>query len=113
MKQLIVIGFLLCAPFFVVAQSAEHELANLYYNSGEFDKALGYYEKFYNDTKEYIYLQRYVDCLVNTNNGKEAEKVLQKHIKKNPNDYLIAVYLGRVYEDDNRKEDAQKHYQNR
>lgn len=111
MKIFIVLVFLWCTPFFLVAQSAEHELANLYFNNGEFDKALGYYEKFYNDTKEYFYLQRYVDCLVKTNNGKEAEKVLLKHIKKNPNDYLIAVYLGRVFEDDDRLEDAQKHYQ--
>lgn len=111
MKIFIILFFLWCTPFCMVAQSAEHELANLYFNNDEFDKALGYYEKFYRETKEYFYLQRYVDCLVKTNNGNEAEKVLLKHIKKNPNDYLIAVYLGRVFEDDERPEDAQKHYQ--
>lgn len=93
-----------------LGQSPEHELANLYYQNGEYDKAISYYEKFYNETQDPFYLQRYVECLTKTNNGKDAEKFLQRYIKKNPNDYLIAVYLGRFYEDEGRKEDAIKHY---
>ena len=106
-----IIALFFSLPFISWSQSPEHELANLYYTTGEYDKALGYYEKFYNETQDFLYLQRYVDCLVKSNNGKTAEKVLQKHIKKNPNDYLIAVYLGRIFEEDNRNEEALKHYQ--
>lgn len=91
-------------------QSPEHELANLYYNNAEYDKAIGYYEKFFNESGDPQYLQRYVDCLMKTNKAKDAEKFLQKFIKKNPNDYVIAVYLGQFYETEGRKEDAQKYY---
>jgi len=95
----------------LLGQSPEHELANLYYNNGEYDKALSYYEKFYNETQETIYLQRFVECLLQTNNAKDAEKFLQRYVKKNPNDYLIAVYLGRFYDDQQRKPEAVNHYQ--
>lgn len=92
------------------SQSAEHELANLYYSNGEYDKALGYYEKFFNESGETIYLQRYVDCLVKSNKAKDAEKFLQRHIKKNPQDYVVAVYLGQMYAEEGRKDEAEKHY---
>jgi tetratricopeptide (TPR) repeat protein len=103
--------FLLLGVYSVFGQSPEHELANLYFMNGEYDKALGYYEKFYNESQDPFYLQRYVECLTKTNNPKEAEKFLQRYIKKNPSDYLMAVYLGRFYEDQGRKEDATKHFQ--
>lgn len=110
MKSIWLILVFALAAFNSSGQSPEHELANLYFNNGEFDKAMGYYEKFFNETGEPQYLQRYVDCLVKTSKAKDAEKFLQKYIKKNPNDYLIAVYLGQYYEAEGRKEDAQKHY---
>ncbi len=110
MKSIWLILIFTLAAFPSFGQSPEHELANLYFNNGEFDKAIGYYEKFFNETGEPQYLQRYVDCLVKTSKAKDAEKFLQKYIKKNPNDYLIAVYLGQYYEAEGRKEDAQKHY---
>ncbi len=109
--KLFLVNLLFFLSFFsALGQSPEHELANLYYQNGEYDKAISYYEKFYNETQDPFYLQRYVECLTKTNNGKDAEKFLQRYIKKNPNDYLIAVYLGRFYEDEGRKEDATKHY---
>ena len=110
MKLILVNLLFLLSVFSVFGQSPEHELANLYFTNGEYDKALGYYEKFYNESQDPFYLQRYVECLTKTNNPKEAEKFLQRYIKKNPNDYLIAVYLGRFYEDEGRKDDANKHY---
>lgn len=91
-------------------QSPEHELANLYFNNGEYDKALGYYENFFKQTGDPQYLQRYVECLMQTNKAKDAEKFLQKYIKKNPQDMVIAVYLGQLYEKEDRKDEAQKHY---
>ena len=96
---------------FVLTQSPEHELANLYYSNGEYEKAIDYYEKFFNETGEPQYLQRYVDCLTKTNKAKDAEKFLLKYIKRNPDDYNIAVYLGQLYDKEGRKDDAQKLYQ--
>jgi tetratricopeptide (TPR) repeat protein len=51
-----------------------------------------------------------VDCLIKTNKANDAEKFLQRYIKRNPQDYLIAVYLGQLYEKEGRKEEARKHY---
>jgi tetratricopeptide (TPR) repeat protein len=110
MKLLLLNVMLFLTIFSAFGQSPEHELANLYFMNGEYDKAIDYYEKFYNETQDPFYLQRYVECLTKTNSGKDAEKFLLRYIKKNPNDYLIAIYLGRFYEDESRKEEADKHY---
>lgn len=110
MKWKIITSICLLISFNSFGQSPEHELANLYFNNGEYDKALGYYEKFFNETGEPQYLQRYVECLTKNNKAKDAEKFLQKYIKRNPDDYLIAVYLGQLYESEGRKDDAQKYF---
>jgi tetratricopeptide (TPR) repeat protein len=110
MKLFLVNLVLFLGIFSTFGQSPEHELANLYFLNGEYDKAIGYYEKFYNETQDPFFLQRYVECLTKTNSGKDAEKFLLRYIKRNPHDYLIAIYLGRFYEDEGRKEDASKHY---
>jgi len=91
-------------------QGTDHDLANMYYNNGEYDKALDYYEQLFKKSSNTFYLERYVDCLVRTENNKEAEKTLKKVLKKEPNNYPFAVLLGTVLEADNRKSEAEKLY---
>ena len=88
----------------------DHELANVYFNNGEYDKALNYYEQLYKKSANTYYLDRYVTCLTRTDNLKEAEKVLKKFLKKEPANYAFAVQLGSVLEADNRQGEAEKLY---
>jgi predicted Zn-dependent protease len=90
------------------AQGNDHDLANMYYANGEYNKALTYYEQLYKHSDNTFYLERLVDCLVRTENLKEAEKTLRKHIKKNPEGYTFSVYLGIILERDNRQPEMEK-----
>jgi tetratricopeptide (TPR) repeat protein len=93
---------------FLLSQGNEHDLANMYYSNGEYDKALTYYEQLYKRSDNTFYLERLVDCYVRTENLKEPEKILRKHLKKNPADYVFGVYLGVILEKDIRTSEADK-----
>ncbi len=109
LKQGLLIVFLFTS-LLTFGQGNDLDLANTYYNNGEYDKALDYYEQLYKKSSNTFYFERYVDCLVRTENYKEAEKQLKKFLKKEPNNYTYAVLLGTVLEADNRKADADKLY---
>lgn len=112
MKHLIIF----CCLFFSLALSAQtstdQQLANLYYNNGEFDKALPYFEKIINKQSTKFDQLRYVDCLDKTNQTKDAEKFLKKLIS-NSNDFDYTIALGDLYERTERTSQTEKLYNDR
>lgn len=76
----------------------EEQLANEYLHNGEYAKALPFFEKFYkNDSKNKIYYKNYVDCLIKTEDLKEAEKVIKKQTKDFPREQTYKIDLGEFY----------------
>lgn len=112
MKHLVIF----CCLFFSFALSAQtstdQQLANLYYNNGEFDKALPYFEKIINKQSTKFDQLRYVDCLEKTNQQKDAEKFLKKLIS-NSNDFDYTIALGDLYERTERASQTEKLYNDR
>ncbi len=107
MKYLI-LGLVLCIMQGLSAQtSTDQQLANLYYNNGEFAKALTYYEKIINKQSPKFDVLRYTDCLEKTGNTKEAEKVLKRKAGE-ATDYDYMILLGDLYERTERNEQADK-----
>src|SRR3954462_9931811 len=106
---LLIITLLFSAPGFS-QESTDQQLANLYYNNGEYEKALGYFEKLISKQSTNFDLLRYVDCLEKTNNTKEAEKVLKKARSQAPEDLEYPVLLGELYERTGRTDQAGKLY---
>lgn len=90
---------LLFLPFTGEAQTSDQQLAQHYYSKGEFDKALVYYEKLYKDEQAKVYFDRYIDCLIQTGDDKQAEKVLKKEASKHKGEADYAVKLAKFYED--------------
>ncbi len=88
----------------------DQQLAQLYYTKGEFVKALGYYEKLYAADPSKFYFNRYLDCLIATDQRKDAEKLLKKQAGANRFDSEYKVRLGQFYEDGNETDKAQKIY---
>ena len=84
------------------------QLAQHYYSSGDFDKAKIYYVKLYEKDPSKFNFLRYYDCLIQTNDKKEAEKVLKKQSNANRNDLEYQVMLGQFYEENNESDKAQK-----
>ena len=86
--------------------TTDEQLAAQYYQAGEYDKAVIYYEKLYDKSPIDIYYEYYLNCLILTKNYKKAEKTVKKQSSRNPGDLTYRVDMGRVYQaqgDDGKK----------
>jgi len=98
MKWVITIILILGAAIPLAAQpQIDRQLAEQYFQNGDFEKAAIYYEKLYGDTRLPLFFDRYVACLTRLEQFDEAQKLLKKERKKNPNNYTLALRLGQVY----------------
>lgn len=78
-----------CLPMLVAAQTGEVELAERYFNDGEYENALGLFEKFQKKEPESRFFnQRVAFCLSKLERYDEGVSFLDKVIKKNPDDNL-------------------------
>jgi tetratricopeptide (TPR) repeat protein len=91
--------------------TTDEQLAAQYYQSGEYDKAVVYYEKLYDKTPVQIYYQYYLNCLILTKNYKKAEKLVKKQSSRNPGDLTFHVDMGRIYGAQGEDEKKQKEFQ--
>lgn len=110
LKINILLLFILFSPYMYCQGETDQQLAQLYYTKGEFVKALGYYEKLYTADPSKFYFNRYLDCLIATDQRKDAEKLLKKQAGANRFDSEYKVRLGQFYEDGNETDKAQKIY---
>lgn len=105
------IVLLVLSSFALKAQGdTDMQLAQHYYSSGDFDKAKIYYVKLYDKDPSKFNFLRYYDCLIQTNDKKEAEKILKKQSNANRFDLEYQVMLGQFYEENNESDKAQKLY---
>lgn len=91
-------------------QTTDQQLAQHYYTNGEYDKALMYYEKLYTADESKFNLTRYVECLDQTGDIKNAEKTLKKAVNKNSSDQELTVLLASFYENHNEASKANELY---
>ena len=80
-------------PLVGSCQDTDQQLAQHYYNNGEFDKALIYYEKIYAKDNSKFNFKRYFECLTETGQDKQAEKLVKKEISRNKGDNEYGVLL--------------------
>ncbi|MFZ1704115.1 MAG: tetratricopeptide repeat protein [Saprospiraceae bacterium] len=99
-------------PSILRAQSVQKaNLANEYFNTGEYEKAGQLYVSLFNENKSNIsYFGRYVQCLVETNELETAEKAVRDEIKNSPDQLSLYVSLGNIYERSGMGEKAEKEY---
>jgi tetratricopeptide (TPR) repeat protein len=114
MKSRLILCFLivlwLVNPVHINAQSQNNaELATQYFSTGEFDKALVFYEKFYDQDPLGAY-PNYLKCLLNLKDYDKAEKLIRKHQKRFPMDANAKLDMATVYELRGENEKAVKVY---
>jgi tetratricopeptide (TPR) repeat protein len=102
---------LIAAGNHAVAQVGQSniELANQYYNTGEFDKAIVYFEKSYDQDPLSTY-PNYLKCLIEVKDYEKAEKLIKKQQKKFSSDPALRVDLGNLFEIQNQPDKAKKVY---
>jgi len=110
MRFLVLCGFTL--SFSVRIHAQDPNLANQYFTNGEYEKAAVLYGQLHEkDERSEYYFGRYVDCLLGLEQYAECEKVIKKQIKKAPDNVLLYVTYGSMYERMSKTEEAQAQYQ--
>lgn len=104
---LLCIGTLI--TFSATAQQNNAELAMQYASTGEYDKAVVYFEKWYNSDPVTSFTP-YLNCLVSLKDYEKAEKLVKKQIKKQPVNAGLYVDLGNLYEVQKNDNDANEQY---
>ena len=88
------------------------ELADVYFQKGECDKATGLYQKILRKDFNKIYLRRYVACIAKSKSYEDAERFFKRQLKSEEQfGYLYTLYAGRLLEMQTRPEEAQKKYE--
>jgi tetratricopeptide (TPR) repeat protein len=94
---IIAISILVTLPIYSLAQTdTDEQLAAQFFKNGEYDKAEVYYKKLYKRYNDEFFFQYYIDCLLRLEEFSEAEKQVEKRIKKE-GDPVLYVSLGQVY----------------
>lgn len=88
---------LLISPALIAQPTSEPQLAQYYYQNGEFDKAAMYYEKLYDQQATDVYYGYLLTCYVELRDFKEAEKLVKKQLKRSQDDPRYVVDLGDLY----------------
>lgn len=110
MRNLLIILFLILTPLAFSQDGGDQQLAQHYFQNGEYDKALMYYEKLFDQDPSKFNFNRYVECLIQTGDTKEAEKVLKKQAKQNKSDSEYQIKLAGFYEAQGNTQDAAEIY---
>lgn len=110
MRRLIFIFFMVITSLSFAQEGGDQQLAQHYFQNGEYDKALMYYEKLFNQDPSKFNFTRYVECLIQTDDLKEAEKVLKKQAKANRSDSEYQIKLADFYESQGNTTDADEIY---
>ena len=110
MKYFFVAYFLFSSLLAYSQGETDQQLALHYFSSGDFEKAKTYYARIYDNDPSKFNFNRYYECLTQTNELKEAEKVLKKQITANRSDLEYKVLLGQFYEQNKETAKAQKLY---
>lgn len=96
-------AFLFLIPLYLIPSasfaqpSTDEQLAFQYLQNKEFDKAVVYYEKFFNKKDGIAYYNPYLLCMIKLEQFDKAEKMIRKTIKQYPANPLYVVDLGTLY----------------
>lgn len=85
-------------------------LAQQYMSNGEYDKAADVYKKLFAENQNGYY-KSYYNCLMILEDYKEINRIVEKQIKKNPNNLTYFVDLGKSFEKQQNEKEALKQYE--
>jgi tetratricopeptide (TPR) repeat protein len=108
MKQIFLSSILLMLTVALQAQSPQ--LADQYFQNGEYEKAVVLYDKLNQQNQGDYFFDRYVQCLMSLERFDECEKILTRQIKKEPQKVSLYVTFGSLYEQQNKPEKAEEQY---
>ena len=109
-KLFLIILFFFLSPLLYAQDNQDNSLALQYYQDGEYEKAAVIMEKLFLKTKDEGYFDLYFRALLKSKQYQEAEKVIKKLIRQNPDLLRYSVALGRTYKESGQQANAVKTY---
>ena len=103
--------FLLVALSGMTQVSTDQQLAQYYYSSGDFEKALPYCQQVFQKENSKFTFLRYYTCLIKTKKDRDAEKALKKQMDFDPYSVDYPILLAEFYETHEERKAANKIYQ--
>lgn len=104
------ICFLLLNTLLYAQESTDQQLAQYYFSRADFQKALPYCKNVFQKENTSFTFGRYYQCLLKTQNDKEAEKLIKKQIDREPTNIVYLSLLGDYYETHDQQKAATKLY---
>ncbi|MCB0543347.1 MAG: tetratricopeptide repeat protein [Saprospiraceae bacterium] len=87
-------------------------LANQYYQNGEYEKAASLYSQLLErDDQSDLFFNRYVECMINLGQFDECEKAIKKQLKKYPDNISLYVTYGNLFDRQEKTDEAKAQYQ--
>ncbi len=93
---IIVIAFFASAATQAQTQ-VDLDLARSYMAQGEYEKALVYYQDFYDNQPILGFALPLFNCFVETQDYKSAEKLMKKEMRKHPDNLILGIELGKMF----------------
>jgi tetratricopeptide (TPR) repeat protein len=104
--------FVLVTAFGAAAQDVNPNLANQYFNNGEYEKAAVMYEALAEkEERNDFFFNRYIDCLLNLQNYEAAEKAIKKQLRRNADNPQLYLTYGTLFERQGKLEESKVQYQ--
>ena len=111
-KKFIIVIFVLLfniTPLFVCAQNTtDQEIASEYYSKKEYSKAVVYYQKLFNKTPSQLFYAKLLNCFIELEEFKNAEKLVKRQIKNNSFDPSYNADLANLYKVSGKENDAKQ-----
>jgi len=89
---------------------SEERLAGQYYTEGQWSKAADLYEKLFDKTPSVFYYAQLLNCYLNLQDSRAAEKLVHRQIKRNPRQLAYWVDLGYVFQKSGDSDKANRQY---
>jgi tetratricopeptide (TPR) repeat protein len=91
--------------------STEEQLAGQFYQNSEWAKAAELYEKLYSESPVNFYYSQLVNCYLNLKDIKQAEKLINKQIKRYPRQLTYVIDLAYIYQSIGETDKAKKQFE--
>lgn len=98
MKRLVVFLFLLAFIQAVTAQQSQEQLASYYFSQGDFEQAAELFEKQYQRFPNKYYYQMLYRSYVELEQYKDAQRLIERRMKKYPQELYLYVDLGSLFD---------------
>lgn len=110
MRLFFLLAMVAFLPLFSFGQDTQ--LAQQYYQDGEFEKASVIYHRLYEmQNRNEYYFNRYLECLLAVEHYEEAENAVKKELKDDPHNIRLYVSYGNILDRQFKEDEAKEQYE--